>query len=162
MEQDKCRKSFFFVKLLRWFSGNEIEKVLENNLKDPRAKKEQIVQDLAMLHHKQQELETKIAQIQNVIAEKQCTQEVELAQQNYEQETLIRSEKYVQSQHDACSFDLENCLNPGLKQKWSDRQNALFNTMEEGYKQFDQKFDLNSQVLGFLAAQGIDPKEFQN
>ncbi|MBP6892768.1 hypothetical protein KBB68_04290, partial [Candidatus Babeliales bacterium] len=162
MEQDKCRKSFFFVKPLRWFSGNEIEKVLEKNLKDPRAKKEQIVQDLAMLHHKQQELETKIAQIQNVIAEKQRTQEVELAQQNYEQDMLICSEKYVQNQHDACSFDLENCLNPGLQQKWSDRQNALFNTIEEGYKQFDQKFDLSPQVLGFLAAQGIDPKEFQN
>jgi hypothetical protein len=101
-------------------------------------------------------------QAQNILIEKQHAQEVELAQEKQAQEALMSDNQLIESQHEACTFDLANCPDSGLEKHWSDRQDALFQTIDQGYLQYDQSFNLTPETCGFLAAHGIDYKNFQN
>ncbi len=154
--------SWLGAKSWRWISGNEIQKILNDKLDEAYTKKEQLNKELQLVHDQQQEIKTKVEQAYKILLEKQQAQKVKLAQHNQEQETFISSEQCVQNQYDACSFDLEKCPDPGLEQAWADRQDALCNTIEQGYAQFDQEFDLTPELFSFLTAHDIDPKEFQN
>lgn len=119
-------------------------------------------QKLKSLNYQQTENNARITQAQSVLVEKQHAQEVELAQQNQEQEALMSDNQLIESQHEACTFDFANCPDSGPEKHWSDRQDALFQTIDQGYLQYDQAFNLTPQTCGFLAAHGIDYKNFQN
>ncbi len=154
---------WFGAKSWRWFSGDEIQKILVEKQQNLVAKIEGIKEELRLCNAQLQDIETKITQAQNVFVEKQIAeQESRLVEQKQGKDALSSYNSLIQSQHEVCTFDLENCPNSRLEKHWCDRQDALFQTIDQGYLQYDQSFNLDSQTCGFLAAHGIDYKNFQN
>lgn len=162
-ELKSFNNSWVGAKLWRRFSGNEIQKILVEKQQDLVAKIEGIKEGLRLCNAQLQDIETKITQAQNVFFEKQIAeQEAWLAQEKQAQETLSSYNQLIENQHEACTFDLANCPDPGLEKQWNERQDALFQTIDQGYLQYDQAFNLTPETCGFLAAHGIDYKNFQN
>ncbi|MCX5924642.1 MAG: hypothetical protein NTZ68_04430 [Candidatus Dependentiae bacterium] len=67
----------------------------------------------------------------------------------------------IKNYHDSCNFDITNCPDRELENQWSQRQEALSKTIEQGYAQYNQEFHLTPQTAGFLATHGIDYNDYQ-
>ena len=153
---ESCRNRSAWTKL---WEGNHEQEKLKTEYEKVKAAQRNTRQELQVLENQLPEIEKKITQAQNILVKKQIAErEALLLEQKQAKEALISYNQFIQSQHEAYIFDITNCPECVL----GERQDALFNTMDQGYVQFDQKFDLSPQVLGFLAAHGIDPQEFQN
>jgi len=129
-----------------------------------KVEQEKTSRELQSLYDKEKEYNAQIEYAQKIANEKKqvALQEALLLQEKQKQEALIFHEQLIKSYHDSCSFDIADCPERALEQQWHERQQALSATQEQGYTQYDQSFNLTSQAAGYLAAQGIDYKDFQS
>jgi len=67
----------------------------------------------------------------------------------------------TENEYQSCNFDITNCTNSELEKHWNKRQDALLETTEQDYDQYDQLYNLTPQVCGYLKAHGIDYNDFQ-
>ncbi|MFA5998753.1 MAG: hypothetical protein WC747_01910 [Candidatus Babeliales bacterium] len=139
----------------RWFNKSTI-----NSLWTERtALKEQIAQkteDLQILKDSQKECDVQLKQAQKIAGEKIkiASQEAQALQDKQEQEAIALHDQTVRGHQDLGDFYSIN------EEGRNDLQEALDETIKQGYMPYDQQYNLTPQVADILAAHGIDPKDY--
>ncbi len=159
-------KKSWFAKAGGWaysfFKSNDTKNNLANNKIKVIAEQQKIVREIELLSNERVKNDSQIRYVQNILNEKK---EFELQEAQFlqeKQEALAVHEQIVKDQHDTCNFDSANCPDLDLEPQWAQRQEALIQTIDQGYAQYYQEYNLDPRTIAYLASCGIDYKEFQS
>ncbi len=156
-------KRSVMTKFIKFLRKDLTKQHLLLNINVVQGERKKTIQQLELLNNEKIKCSARIEYAQKIADQKKQIelQQAQLLKEKQEQDALVIHE-IVKTNHDSCNFEIENCQYPELAKQWSQRQEALSKTIEQGYVQYDQEFHLVPQTVAFLAICGIDYKQYQS
>ncbi len=148
--------------ITQWWHKSTIA-ALVTQQKAAKEKQVKTNQEFQFLCDEQKKYSGRIEQAQKIINEKNqiALQEAQLLKEKQEQETLTFYDEQLKISHDACDFRNSSYSDHELDNQWCQRQEALSKTIEQGYTQYYQEYNLTPQAKAFLAIHGVDSNNLQ-
>ncbi len=142
------------------FIRKSVVKNLESKLEIAKTEQGQAKEDFQLAYEEQQKYKKELELAQDICN----TKKIELQEQRKkeEKEIIALHHQAVQEQHEACIFDSSNCRDSNLVNQLVERQNALSESKEQDYQQYNKQYTLDQTTSAFLATCGIDSEKFKN